>query len=158
MKRLLFAASLFFALLSVGTAGAEDPGTASDFTLPSLDGGSVSLRDFLHKKVVIMNFWAAWCDACEEEMPELLKLKNQYGAKEIVFLGVNAGDTERAAKKFVDKMNYSYVILLDKDKSVSRKFKVLGIPQTLVIAKDGKIVYREGRPPHDLNFIKDLAP
>ncbi len=158
MKRLLIAASFFFALLSVGAVGAEDPGAASDFTLPSLDGGSVSLRDFLHKKAVVMNFWAAWCDACEEEMPELLRLKNQYASKDVVFLGINAGDTERAAKKFVDKMSFSYQILLDRDKSVSRKFKVLGIPQTLVIAKDGKIVYREGRPPRDLGFIKNLAP
>lgn len=158
MRQFLVIGSLFFVILSAGVTWAGDQGEASDFTLPSLDGGSVSLRDFLHKKVVVMNFWAAWCAACEEEMPELLDLKSRYASKDVVFLGINAGDTERAAKKFIDKMNFSYQILLDRDKSVSRKFKVLGIPQTLVIAKDGKIVYREGRPPRDLGFIKNLGP
>ncbi len=157
MKQRVFATFLFSIVLASGFALAADQDEASDFTLTSLDGRSVSLQDYRHRKVVVMNFWAAWCDSCEEEMPKLLKLKSQYDSQDVVFLGINAGDTERAAQKFVDKTGYSYVILLDKDKSVARKFQVLGIPQTLVISKDGKIVYREGRPPPDLHFV-DTSP
>lgn len=117
-----------------------------DFSLPSIDGKTVSLRDFAGKTVVL-NFWASWCDSCQEEMPLLLKLKEQYGNQGVVFVGINAGDSERAARRFVDKMGYSYQILLDGDKSVSKKFQVLGLPQTLVISSDGRIIYRESRPP-----------
>jgi peroxiredoxin len=157
MKRIILATSVFLAFFVAGFSHAQTTTAqtdASDFTLMSLDGKSVSLHDYLKKKIIVINFWAAWCDACEEEMPWLLKLKNQNASGDIVFIGINAGETERMARKFVDKTGYSYLILLDADKSVARQFQVLGLPQTLVISKDSKIVYRGGRPPEDLSFVK----
>lgn len=156
MKHSIWTISLFFTLLAIGMTHAQTTASVavSDFTLMSLNGKSVSLHDYLKKKIIVINFWAAWCDACEEEMPQLLKLKHQNTSDDVVFLGINAGDTERMARKFVDKTSYSYLILLDENKSVARQFQVLGLPQTLVISKDGKIVYREGRPPEDLSFVK----
>lgn len=156
MKKFIAITSLFFILLVMGISQAQTATQVdvSDFTLVSLDGKSVSLHDYLKKKIIVMNFWAAWCDACEEEMPQLLKLKNQAASGDVVFLGINAGDTERMARKFIDKTRYSYLILMDTNKSVARQFQVLGLPQTLVISKDGKIIYRAGRPPEDFGFIK----
>ncbi|MBI4412609.1 MAG: TlpA family protein disulfide reductase [Deltaproteobacteria bacterium] len=155
MKRFILAGSLFFCILAVGGAGTAEEEIPGDFTLASLDGKTVSLHDYLHQKIIVINFWAAWCDACEEEMPLLLNLKNKYASrKNVVFLGINAGDSERSAQKFVEKTGYSYEILLDHNKSVARKFRVLGIPQTLVISREGKIVYRQGRPPEDLRIAE----
>ncbi|MBI2340490.1 MAG: TlpA family protein disulfide reductase [Deltaproteobacteria bacterium] len=157
MKRLIFAVSLsLFFWIAVGTTAEE---MAPDFTLASLDGRTVSLRDYRHRKTVVINFWAGWCDACTEEIPLLLNLKNRYASqKNVVFLGINAGESERMARKFVEKTGYSYDILLDTDKSVARKFRLLGIPQTLVISREGKIVYRGDRPPADLTVAGLKTP
>lgn len=139
------------AILGAAALGRADQLPPADFTLTSLDGKPVSLHDFAGKTVVL-NFWASWCDSCEEEMPQLLRLKEQYAGQDVVFLGINAGDSDRAAQRFVEKMNYSYRILLDHDKSVAKQYQVLGLPQTLIISKDGKIVYRESRPPVKITF------
>jgi peroxiredoxin len=85
-------------------------------------------------------------------MSQLLDLKKKYADGDVVFIGVNAGDSDRAAQKFVDRMNYSYQILLDKDKNVSKDFAVVGLPQTLVINKEGKIIFRGSRPPKDISI------
>lgn len=156
MKHFISTVSLFFTLLAISTTHAQtaDSVAVSDFTLMSLDDKSVSLHDYLKKKTIVINFWAAWCDACEEEMTQLLKLKNQNASDDVVFLGINAGDTARKAQKFIDKTGYSYLILMDTDKKISRQFQILGLPQTLVISKDGLIIYRAGRPPEDLSFVK----
>jgi peroxiredoxin len=125
--------------------------TAPDFTLPTLDGKVFSLKDYLGKKTIVLNFWAAWCSSCEEEMPLLLSLKKKYGAQgEVVFVGVNAGDSERAAKKFVDRLDYSYQIVMDKNKAIAKAYHVAGLPQTIVISKEGKITFRGSRPPGSL--------
>jgi len=148
-KKLVILFAVITMLCPVSSGRAEQ--TPTDFKLTSLDGKTVALHDYAGKTVVL-NFWASWCDSCEEEMPLLLKLKEQYTGQDVVFLGINAGDSDRAAQRFVEKMKYSYQILLDHDKSVSKQFQVLGLPQTLVISKDGKIVYRESRPPSKIVF------
>ena len=60
-------------LLAAPLALADDGGgeTATDFTLRSLEGGNVSLSDYLGEKVILVNFWATWCDPCMKEMPKL---------------------------------------------------------------------------------------
>ncbi|EKD41469.1 MAG: peroxiredoxin-like protein, partial [uncultured bacterium] len=110
---------IFCSLLVITTVGIAR--ATYDFTLSSLNNQSVSLHDFLGRKIIVMNFWASWCDTCEEEMPQLLKLKEKYASDpDVVFFGINAGDSPRAAQKFVDKLNYSYNILMDVDKQVSK--------------------------------------
>jgi len=150
-KRFFLLAATLGILLIPAAGPSAEPQTLPDFSLPSLEGKTVSLHDFTGKTVVL-NFWASWCDSCEEEMPQLLKLKAQYANQDVVFLGINAGDSDRAASRFVDRMKYSYEILLDRDKSVSKSLQVLGLPQTIVISKDGKVVYRESRPPEKISL------
>ena len=128
--------------------------TAADFTLPGLDGKPVKLADSLGRGYVVVNFWARWCASCEEEVPELAALKKQPGADTAVFIGVNAGDSQSKAAKFVAKFKYPYLVALDKDKAVTKKYGILGLPVTLIIAKDGKIVFRGSRPPKKFDFTK----
>ena len=52
--------------------------TASDFTLPSLDGGNISLSDYLGEKVILVNFFATWCDPCLKEMPKKIAFLNKH--------------------------------------------------------------------------------
>ena len=148
MKKHLLFTLVILTLLSSYTYALSAP----DFTLPSLSGQSVSLHDFLGKKAIVINFWASWCTSCEEEMPQLLKLKESAGS-DVVFLGINAGDSQRAAQRFVDKTGYNYEILLDSTKNISKSYEFKGIPATIVINRQGDIVFSGSRPPQDLSTL-----
>lgn len=121
-----------------------------DFTLKSFEGDHLTLSQFLGSKNVLINFWASWCDSCEEEIPILMKLKQRYAGQDIVFIAINVGDKVEVAKRFVERMGFDYKILLDQDKSVTKQFKIFGIPQTWVIGKNGEVLFHDTRPPKDI--------
>lgn len=150
MKKLIFAAAVLLAAVSVRAA--QD--TAEKFTLPGMEGKQVKLDDSLGKGYVVLNFWARWCSSCEEEVPQLAALMKSPGADKAVFIGVNVGDNEAKAAKFVTKFKYPYIVALDKDKSVAKRYGVLGLPVTIIIDRAGKIVFRGSRPPKTFDFSK----
>lgn len=128
--------------------------TVENFTLPLLDGKQFKLEESLGKEYVVLNFWARWCTSCEEEIPELAALMKSPGAAKVRFMGVNVGDNAAKAAKFVSRTKYPYMVVLDKDKAVAKKYGVLGLPVTLIISKDKKIVFRGSRPPKTFDFGK----
>lgn len=130
------------------------PAAAVKFSLPGLGGKQVRLEDSLGKGYVVLNFWARWCSSCEEEVPQLAALMKAPGADKAVFIGVNVGDTEAKASKFVARFKYPYLVALDKDKGVAKSYGVLGLPVTLIIDRSGKIVFRGSRPPTAFDFTK----
>ncbi len=101
------------------------------------------------KKVTVLNFWATWCTSCIQEVPELEKLKKANPNAN--FLAINAGDSKRKIKKFLKKTKFSYLVLMDKDKSFSKGIDVLSLPITIVLNSQGKIVYRSSKPPLSVN-------
>lgn len=132
-------------LLMAALSFAED--AAQQFTLQDLNGKVYDLSQALGKNTIVLNFWASWCASCKEEIPQLKALMEAKGADNAVFLGINAGENEKKAKRFVEKYEYPYLVLIDKDKSVSKKYSVMGLPSTIIISKDKKIIFRGPRPP-----------
>jgi peroxiredoxin len=141
-------ASLMVGLL-LGSSAALAAEKAPDFSLPDLNGKTFKLSEALGKKTVVINFWAAWCTTCKEEIPQLVEFQKQWKSDEAVFLGINAGDPAAKAKKFQDRNKYPYTVLLDEAKTTAKLYGVNGIPQTLVIDPKGEIVYRGSRPPKE---------
>lgn len=133
-------------------AAAKD--TAADFSLPASGGKEFRLYENLDKGYVVINFWASWCSTCEEEIPELAALMKSPGADKVVFAGVNVGDKPAKAEKFVKKYKYPYLAVFDRSKAVAKSYGVLGLPATLIISKDRKIVFRGSRPPKTFDFTK----
>lgn len=123
----------------------------SEFTLPSYTSpkNEVSFKYLKGKKTVI-NFWATWCTSCIIEVPELNKLKASDTSGEFHFLAISAGDTKKKIKKFIRKNGFNFDILMDKDRSVSKKWGVNSLPVTLVLDENGKILYQGNRPPVSL--------
>lgn len=152
MKKMI--AAMVFALIAAPAMAAETPVAARDFALKGLDGKEFRLSENVGKSYIVINFWAAWCSTCKEEIPELDELMKQPGADKALFLGVNVGDKDSKAEKFVKKYKYPYRPLLDSDKAVSKAYEVLGIPVTVIIDKKGKIVFRGSRPPKKFDFTK----
>ena len=126
----------------------ESVNQAPLFSLPSLHGQVFSFPESAQKKLLVVNFFASWCTSCIEEIPLLESLKSAN--PNAVFIGINAGETQQKAERFLDKRNYPWNILLDQEKTVTKKFGVLSLPVTLVIAPNGKILYHGARPPESL--------
>lgn len=114
---------------------------APDFSFTSYDGETVSLADF-RGKVVVVNFWASWCQPCAEEALYLEKVWQKYlPGEQVVFLGVDYVDTESKARQYLQGLHISYPNGPDLKSSISRDYHVSGVPETYVIAPDGRLAF-----------------
>lgn len=112
---------------------------AQFFSLKDLQGNDVNLKDILKEhKVVLLNFWATWCPFCREEIPDLIKLQNKYKKDGFTVIGIDSGESQVKVSSFVKKSGINYPVLLDADKNVTRKYKVMGIPTSILIDQTGK--------------------
>jgi cytochrome c biogenesis protein CcmG/thiol:disulfide interchange protein DsbE len=124
----------FFAYSLVAKAKHTDVGDkAFNFALPNYNGGTTKLSDY-KGKVVIINYFATWCEPCKEEAPELEAFQKDYGSK-YTLLMINRGETKddvkRASKNNKAKMNY----LFDYNADTAKIYNVTGQPETFVIDK-----------------------
>ena len=101
--------------------------------------GVVRTLDEFRGKVVIVNFWATWCEPCVEEMPSLQMLKQRLGGEDFAVIGVNMGEGEVRIKSFTDKTGTTFPILLDRDGVAKKNWKVNGVPATFVLDATGRI-------------------
>ncbi|MEW5960756.1 MAG: TlpA disulfide reductase family protein [Chloroflexota bacterium] len=115
---------------------------APDFSLKTLDGGSVTLSS-LRGQPVIVNFWASWCYPCRLEMPELERTYQAYQAEGLTILGVNvtAQDSLADAQAFVAEFTPSFPILLDETGDVTTRYGVRGIPTSYFIDRRGIVTH-----------------
>jgi peroxiredoxin len=109
---------------------------APDFTLLSLDGTAVRLSD-LRGKTVVINFWATWCIPCKQEFPEFVALYKQQAERGLVVVGVDQQESPDAVRSFAAEFDATYPLLLDSSGSVSRRYRVPGLPVTLVVDRQG---------------------
>lgn len=116
---------------------------APDFTLPDLNEARVQLSDFRGKKALFLNFWASWCPSCQEEMPTMEKLYQQFKARGLEIVAVSIDKNRADAAKFVEKHRLTFSVLLDPDFKVAGEYRVTGIPTHYFIDKTGVIKSRE---------------
>jgi peroxiredoxin len=116
---------------------------APDFELPLLDGETVSMADYRGKQVVMLDFWATWCPPCRRGLPVMQELADAYKDEGLVFFAINQRENEETVSKFMEKEELSFQVLLDKKGAVGDSYGVEGIPQTVLIGKDGivKVVH-----------------
>jgi thiol-disulfide isomerase/thioredoxin len=116
-------------------------------SLKTLDGNSLKLSDYADK-VVVLNLWATWCGPCRLEMPELVKMSNEYKARGLVVLGVattyNEHDDQAHVKDFIKSQNVPYQIIWDDGTLANPLVQAVQgrgvIPQSFVVSRDGRIV------------------
>jgi len=113
------------------------------FTLRSLRGSDqITLAEF-RGKTVVMNFFASWCVPCELEAADLQRTWREYESRgDVVFLGVAIQDEYSAAKGFLEKHGLTYPAVFDAGSSTMQTFRITGIPTTVVIDPDGRVVSR----------------
>lgn len=113
-----------------------------DFTLPTLDGGTVRLSD-LNGRIVFLNFWATWCEPCKRELPAMMEFQAaNAGATDPVILAVNYGDSSDQINTFLRDNGISGLqIALDSHTQVADQYGVYQLPVTFVIDQQGIVRY-----------------
>jgi peroxiredoxin len=119
-------------------AAAMEGKPAPDFKLKAADGKDVSLAD-LKGSVVILDFWATWCGPCRASLPELDKIYTGLKGKGLKAYAVNLREEKDTVEKFVDQTKLGIPVLYDTEGQTADKYGVTGIPQTVVIGKDGNV-------------------
>ena len=126
---------------AVAVSAAPQVGFAApDFDLEALDGGRIKLAD-LRGKVVMVNLWASWCPPCRAEMPAIEQVYQQYKARGLEVVAVNATyrDSEAEARSFLNGLGVTFPVALDRDGLTNRQYYVQLLPSTYFIARDGTI-------------------
>jgi len=131
-------ATIFFALHSRRAEPVRVGGAAPDFTLPKLEGGDISLKDF-RGRVVVLNFWATWCPPCVEEMPSLTSFAEQMDPAGVTVLGVSVDHDAEALRKFVQHNDVRFPIARDMGQRVSSQYGTFKYPETYIIDREGNI-------------------
>jgi len=121
--------------------GVEVGKKASDFEVELLNGEKVKLSDYFGKPI-FLNFWATWCGPCVSEMPDIEKMKKEYGDNLVVLL-VNGGEEKEDVEFFINRMEYTSLVGLDKSGAILTKYNSMYIPLSVFIDKDGVIRERQ---------------
>lgn len=110
---------------------------AYNFSLPNLNGKTTKLSDYKGQMVVI-NYFATWCDPCKEEAPELAQFAKDYGSKYPLIM-IDRGETKDHVRDFLKKNKSTATFLFDYNAKVGKIYNVTGQPETFVIDKQGVI-------------------
>lgn len=111
--------------------------------LMALDNGSFRLADF-SGKIVVINLWATWCGPCRSEVPEYEKVRKEFAGRAVEFIGLTTEDPHTSSdkvKRFAHDFNFGFRLgWADRQTASTLMNGRNGIPQTLVVAPDGRII------------------
>ena len=134
--------------------GCSDSGENPDFSFPS-ELTDIAGQQFdpqsLEGKPIVINFFASWCDPCKREMSEIERINSRSYKPElasqylddlnVTFVGINSGETDiNRAKDLIDQTGASYIILYGDDGTLLQNVGAVGLPFTIFISSEGKIV------------------
>lgn len=118
---------------------------APDFSLPSLSGGRLTLKQF-RGHTVVLNFWASWCVPCSQEHPYLIAAYRKYTPNGVQFIGISLEDPVSEARSFMKKHGGAWPIVSDSDGATAVAYGVTGPPETFIIDRRGIIRYHLAGP------------
>ena len=134
---------------------------ALNFTFPGLDGKKVSLADY-KGKVVLLNIWATWCAPCVAEMPSMEKLYQELKGKDFEILAVSIDASgAKDVLPFMKKYKLSFPALTDTRGAIKELYQTTGVPESIIIDKDGIIVEkvigpRDWATPGAIRYFRNL--
>ena len=157
---LILAGTAFYFLLraqgaSRNTRNREQP-PAPDFSLPDLSGQRLNLSAY-RGKVVLLDFWATWCDPCRDEIPHFIELQEKYGSRGLQIIGVSMDDTPDPVRDFYQRFRMNYPVVMGDAKTGELYGGVLGLPVAFLVGRDGRIVAKHIGATNAAVFEKELV-
>jgi peroxiredoxin len=147
--RSLAASALLLAALGCRGEPAHDGGAglgqpAPPFRLAALGGGDIALSDY-RGRVVLLDFWATWCNPCHEQARILAPLYGVVRSRGVEFLAIDSGEEAETVERFVAGSPFPYPVLLDPEDSLGLALGVVALPTLVIVDRDGRISYvKEG--------------
>ncbi len=137
-------------------------GNLADIALEKTDGGGVvHLRSLARDKVMIMAFWATWCDSCKPELVGLKGLYEDYGSKglEVVAISLDTPDTAGEVQSEVHRIGIPFTSLIDTESQASTSLNQTGTaPFTVIVDKSMNVIFsHEGFLAGDLDKFKKIV-
>ena len=128
-----------------------------DFTLSNVDGDAVNLSTY-KGNVIVLNFWATWCEPCKVEIPLLITLHDKYRAQGLTVIGLALDRHVEKVQEFVQRLGMNYpIFMIGPDHSIDKAYAPRwGVPATVVIRRDGVICRRQIGALSEGNFEKRL--
>lgn len=132
---------------------------AKDFSLQDSDR-TVALNQF-RGQVVILNFWASWCEPCVEELPSLMNLQQRTRGSGVVVLGISIDVDEVAYHRFLSQKQVNFLTVRDPDQRIAAMYGTSGWPETYIIDRQGVMRRKFIGPvdwtsPEVMLFLRDL--
>lgn len=121
--------------------GLERGQLAPDFAVQFADGRRTQLSDWKGQPVVL-NFWATWCAPCRDEMPEFVEVYDERQEDGLMIVGINAQESADQAARFMAEYGITFPVALDSRGDVQQLYNVRGLPTTVFIDREGRIVQR----------------
>ena len=140
------AASLYFGTRNISelpsfgiNSGQHMP--APQVTLTDLNGEKLELASY-KGEVVLVDFWATWCDPCRAEIPHFVQLQDKYRNQGFRVVGISMDDVPRPVREFYGQYRMNYPVAMGNAKLAERFGGVLGLPVSFLIGRDGRIYAR----------------
>ena len=156
---------------STTTAGSADTspdvepsssgGNLTDFVLKDVNGRSHALTDYLGEKVILVSFWATWCEPCKKEMVQLQALFDEHKDSGLMILSISMDEpeTQGDVRTYIKQRGYTFPVLLDTETQVTNQLNPRrAAPFSLVIGKDEIIAWEhEGYVPGDEKELEEAV-
>lgn len=94
-------------------------------------------------QVILLDFWASWCAPCRQSFPWMQDMQRRYRDDGLVVIAVNLDNDEAEAAAFLDRYPVDFRILFDRERRLARQYEITGMPTSLLIGRDGKVVRRQ---------------
>jgi len=147
MRNTLVAALLLAAVPGAARLSAQEPGisvgaAAPVVTVRDLDGKAVDLGQYIGKKPVFLEFWATWCELCEELLPRVRAAKAAYGDR-VEFFGVNVtvNQSRDRVRRYLEKHKPPFRTLYDEEGTSTRAYEAPATSYVVIVDRSGKIAY-----------------
>lgn len=119
--------------------------TAPDFNLPSLDGSTIKLSDYLGRPVWI-NVWASWCPPCRAELPDIMAVSREYATPAetaansgLAVILISIGETAETVRRYVETTKIQLPVIVDQEYRITENYRVSGLPTHFFIGPDGHL-------------------
>jgi thiol-disulfide isomerase/thioredoxin len=159
MRKTLFAALLLIPLLWPSPLRAQESGIAVGADAPvvtvrDLDGKAVDLGQYIGKRPIFLEFWATWCELCEELLPRVRAAKAAYGDR-VEFLGVNVtiNQSRDRVRRYLEKHQPPFRTLYDEEGTSTRAYEAPATSYVVIVDRTGKVAYTGSGGTQDFDAV-----